>query len=348
VTVLVTGAAGLLGGALITALANAGHAVVGLVHRETVLRDNAGKALAAPLLDLAAPPPRLGVLRGDVSQPGLGLDSAALAWLDHHVSAIIHCAALVRFDAEWAALAAVNVAGTRHVAQLCPDARFVHVSTAYVCGVQDGLIAEAPCTPDGPFGNDYERSKAHAEAELHRLRPDAIIARPSIIVGEQASGRIRSFDTIYRAFKFIAEGRIAAVPALPNATLNFVPIDHVVDGIAALVETPPADGRIVHLAARDAVPVERFLPLIGKVEGLSRPRIVAPEAEAGARATIAERLARPYWGYFQRHPAFATDALAELTGLAAPVMDDAALLRQITFCAEAGFIRRRTDQRTSG
>ncbi len=347
-TILVTGAAGLLGGALIAALIEAGHAVVGLVHRETVLRDNAGKALAAPLLDLAAPPPRLCVLRGDVSQPGLGLDSAALAWLDHHVSAIIHCAALVRFDAEWAALAAVNVAGTRHVAQLCPDARLIHVSTAYVCGLQDGLIAEAPCHPAGPFGNDYERSKAHAEAALRRLRPDAIIARPSIIVGEQASGRIRSFDTIYRAFKFIAEGKIAAVPASPQATLSFVPIDHVVQGIAALVETPTADGSIVHLAARDAVPAERFLRLIGAIEGLSSPRIVAPEARVGGRASVAERLARPYWGYFQRCPAFATAALAELTGLAAPVMDDAALLRQIAFCAEAGFIRANPDQRISG
>lgn len=347
-TILVTGAAGLLGGALVAALIEAGHAVIGLVHRESVLRDNAGQVLGAKPLDAAALPPRLTVLHGDVSQPGLGLDSAAHEWLERHVSAIIHCAALVRFDAAWEALEKVNVAGTRHVAQLCPKARLIHVSTAYVCGLQDGLITEARCKAAGPFGNDYERSKAHAEAELHRLRPGAIIARPSIIVGERASGRIRSFDTIYRAFKFIAEGKIAAVPASPQATLNFVPIDHVVQGIAALVESPAADGRIVHLAARDAVPVERFLRLIGEIEGLSSPRIHAPAARTGGRASVAERLARPYWGYFQRHPAFATDALAELTGLAAPVMDDAALLRQIAFCAEAGFIRANPDQRISG
>ncbi|NJO13752.1 MAG: NAD-dependent epimerase/dehydratase family protein [Rhizobiales bacterium] len=331
--VLVTGAAGLLGGELVAALTEAGHPVIGLVHREATIRDNAGRELTANEFDPASPPRGLIVLHCDVSQPGLGLDSAARAWLDRHVSAIIHCAALVRFDADWDALEAVNVAGTRHVASLCPAARFIHVSTAYVCGLKDGAIAESPCDPAGPFGNDYERSKAYGEAELHRLRLGAVIARPSIIVGEHASGRIRSFDTIYRAFKFIAEGKIAAVPASPQATLNFVPIDHVVRGITALVDEPAADGRIVHLAARAAVPVSRFLGLIGSVAGLHSPQIIAPAAHGHHAATVAERLARPYWGYFQRHPEFATDALAQLTGIAALEWDDAALLRQIAFCA---------------
>lgn len=169
-----------------------------------------------------------------------------------------------------------------------------------------------------------------------------MIARPSIIVGEAASGRIRSFDTTYRAFKFIAEGKVTAVPALPTATLNFVPIDHVVDAIAALVDHPGSDGKFVHLAARKAVPAQRFLNLIGTVPGLQSPRILGPEPVEEARASVAERLARPYWGYFQRHPDFTTGALAELTGMAAPAIDDAALLRQIAFCVAAGFIRPRT------
>lgn len=329
----------MLGGALVAALIGAGHSVIGLVHREATIRDNAGKSLAATEFDPASPPHGLVVLHGDVSQPGLGLDSAARAWLDRHVSAIIHCAALVRFDAEWEALEAVNVAGMRHVASLCPDARFIHVSTAYVCGLNDGPIPEAPCNPAGPFGNLYEQSKAMGEAELHRLRPAAVIARPSIIIGEQASGRIRSFDTIYRAFKFIAEGKIAAVPASSQATLNFVPIDHVVRAIVALLALPTRDRQIVHLAAREAIAATRFLGLIGHVPGLRSPRIITPQQHEQAGGSVAERLARPYWGYFQRHPEFATAALADLTGIAAPQWDDPALLRQIMFCAEAGFLR---------
>jgi nucleoside-diphosphate-sugar epimerase len=350
--ILVTGAAGLLGGALVAALTGAGHPVIGLVHREASIRDNGGKVLDAAPFGPASPPRGLMVLHGDVSQPGLGLDRAARAWLDRHVSAIIHCAALVRFDADWEALEAVNMAGTRHVAALCPEARFIHVSTAYVCGLKDGPVPEAPCDPAGPFGNFYERSKAMGEAELHRLRPAAVIARPSIIVGEQASGRIRSFDTIYRAFKFIAEGKIVAVPATPEATLNFVPIDHVVRGIFALLEVRAQGGRIIHLAAREAVGVTRFLGLICHVQGLRSPRITTPEQHEQTGASVAERLARPYWGYFQRHPEFAIHALADLTGIAAPQWDDAALLRQIAFCAESGFLRAgppaTPDQRISG
>lgn len=329
----------MLGGALVAALTAAGHPVVGMVHRAATIRDSGGNVLEGVPFDPASPPDGLVVLHGDVSKPGLGLDSAVQAWLDRHVSAIIHCAALVRFDAEWKALEAVNVAGTRHVAALCPDARFIHVSTAYVCGLRNGPIPETPCNPAGPFGNLYEQSKALGEAELHRLRPGAVIARPSIIVGEHASGRIRSFDTIYRAFKFIAEGKIAAVPASPEATLDFVPIDHVVRGIAALLEVREGEGLIVHLAARKAVAATRFLGLIGQVPGLQSPRIAEPQQHDQRGGSVAERLARPYWGYFRRHPEFATDALADLTGIAAPRWDDAALLRQIVFCAEAGFLR---------
>ena len=337
--ILITGATGLLGGALTAALVSMGHDVVAMVHRNGVIKDNAGYELPAARSALPLSPSGVVLVSGDVRRPGFGLDAGTIRWLDRHVTAVVHCAAVVRFEAEWADLEAVNVEGTRHAALMCPSARFIHVSTAYVCGLTDGPVPEQPCDPEGPFGNRYEHSKALAELVVSDLRPDAVIARPSIIVGEAANGRIRSFDTIYRAFKFIAEGKVAAVPALPTATLNFVPIDHVVDAIAALVEKSACDGRIVHLAARKAVPAQRFLNLIGTVPGLRSPRIVTPELFADARATIAERLARPYWGYFQRHPEFSTEVLHKLTGIAAPEVDDVAILRQIVFCVQAGFIR---------
>lgn len=116
-TIFVTGAAGLLGGAPIAALTEAGHSIVGLVHNEATIRDNAGSALAAPHCDPTSQPPRLCVVHGDVTRPGLGLDAATRDWLEQHVTLVIHCAALVRFDAAWDDLAAVNIGGTRHVAQ---------------------------------------------------------------------------------------------------------------------------------------------------------------------------------------------------------------------------------------
>lgn len=340
--VFLTGAAGLLGGAVAAALAESGHAVVGLVHRAADIVGNDGRSLAMAPYDGAAPVPgTVTTLRGDVRQPGLGLDGAIRAALDRSIDVVVHCAALVKFEAEWPELEAVNVAGTGHAARLLPNARFLHVSTAYVCGLTNGPIAEAPCDPDGRFGNGYEQSKACAEAALAALRPDAVIARPSIVVGEAASGRIRSFDSIFRAFKFIAEGKITAVPAAPLATLNFVPIDHVVAAICDLVESPAARGHICHLAAREAIPAAHFLHLIGTIAGLARPALLpscpAPDRKLG----IAERLAQPYLQYFQRYPEFETTQLARLSARVTPTMDDASLIRQIGYCVDNGFIRAR-------
>jgi 2-alkyl-3-oxoalkanoate reductase len=335
--IFLTGAAGLLGGALVDALIRAGHAVVGLVHQETDIRSNDGQSIDATFFDGSHPVAgALKLLTGDVRFNGLCLSAERQAWLTSHIDLVIHCAALVKFEADAAELEAVNVDGTRHVAELFPSARFIHISTAYVCGVKDGLITETPCDPHGAFGNGYEQSKARAEAVLRELRPDAIIVRPSIIVGEFANGRIRSFDTIYRAFKFIAEGKVKSIPASSSATLNFVPVDHVVGGICDIVAGPDARPSIIHLTACRAIPAIRFLKLIGEIPGLFSPMITE-----GTAVGIAERLAQPYWGYFRRSPEFESRRLESMSGRIAPDMDDAALLRQIRYCVDAGFIRTR-------
>lgn len=342
--ILVTGAAGLIGGAVVQELAASGCTVVGLVHDNLAIIGNDRRPV--PLSVFGTKVPERGTvapLRGDIRRELLGLDPAALAWLQRHVEVVVHCAALVRFEADAAALDAVNVQGTLNVAMLFPAARFIHVSTAYVCGLLDGPVPETACDPSGAFGNGYEQSKATAEFRLRALRPDACILRPSIVVGEQRTGRIRDFDTIYRAFKFIAEGRIDHVPVSSSATLNFVPIDHVVDSTCDLVSCMNSgtdwSGKIMHLAAQEAVPAARFLGLLGRVPGLTAPKITAPSEEPATDPGLSERLIGPYWGYFRRNPQFETEQAARLLGRDAPHMGDAELLRQIEFCVEAGFIR---------
>lgn len=344
--ILVTGAAGLIGGAVVQALANAGHRVVGLVHRNPQIVGNDGRQVPVRPLDAGvAEPGMVFALRGNIEADNLGLDQSAFAWLQANITVVVHCAALVRFEANLADLHAVNVRGTQNVATLFPCARFIHVSTAYVCGLTDGSIAETDCNTMGAFGNGYEQSKALGEAALRKLRPEACIVRPSIVVGEASTGRIRDFDTIYRAFKFIAEGRIKQVPVAPYATLNFVPIDHVVDSTCYLASNQVRDedvwGKTLHLSARAAVPATRFLSLIGQVSGLVAPKVTLPNERQGA-AGLSERLVQPYWGYFRRNPEFETTVAAKLLGRQAPLMGDTELLRQIEYCVEAGFIRRST------
>lgn len=340
--ILVTGAAGLLGGAIVAELLRHGQGVVALVHRQADIRGNDG--VAVPTTPFSGRAPLAGqalLLHGDIRNSNLGLDELMRAALGRSIDLVIHCAALVQFEADGVDLEAVNVNGTRNVVTLFPDARFVHVSTAYVCGLRDGTISETYCSPYASFGNSYEQSKARAEATVYEMRPDAMIVRPSIIIGEHATGRIRSFDTIFRAFKFIAEGKITSVPVAVKATLNFVPIDHVVAGIRDLADHRGSQGEIFHLASLNSVSAGHFLSLIGRVAGLQSPKIVRPGDVASELPGIATRLAQSYWGYFQRYPEFETGALAARTGRAAPVMDDAALIRQIEYCVAASFIRPR-------
>lgn len=342
--ILVTGAAGLIGGAVVQALAGSGRAVVGLVHANPEIIGNDRRPV--PLSVFGTKVPERGTVapvRGDIRHKELGLDRAALEWLQDKVEVVIHCAALVRFEADAVALDAVNVQGTQNIATLFPAARFIHVSTAYVCGLLDGPVPETPCDPSGTFGNGYEQSKAIAETRLRTLRPDACILRPSIVVGEQPTGRIRDFDSIYRAFKFIAEGRIDHVPVAPFATLNFVPIDHVVGSICAVASRMESgascSGEIMHLAAQAAVPAARFLALLGHLPGLKAPRITAPDETPPTDPGLSERLVRPYLAYFKRSPQFETAQADRLLGRSSPDMGDTELLRQIEFCVRAGFIR---------
>jgi thioester reductase-like protein len=190
--VFLTGATGLVGGALAGALLDARHRVTALVRGEgrDVLdmdgRDRIGE---------------IAVVQGDVAQPGFGMAEPHTG-----VDLLIHCAATVDFAASDAVHEAVNVGGTAHAIALsrawnCP---LLHVSTAYVCGRADGVIGEEPADPLASFTNGYEASKARAEALVEAARRDglvAAIARPAIIVGRLSDGAIARIDGFHHLFR---------------------------------------------------------------------------------------------------------------------------------------------------
>ncbi len=330
--ILVTGAAGLIGGEVCARLVKAGHRVHALVHRNPEVRGNDG-----------APVPIAAAHKGDITQAFCGIDQAVLGDID----VIIHSAASLRFDLSDADYAAVNVEGTTHALELARGlgAAFPYVSTAYVCGRTDGPVAEEPVRADADFANGYEASKAAAEALVRASGLVHAIARPSIVLGEAASGRIRQFDTIYQAFKLFAEGRIRHVPASQGATLDFVAIDHVAAGVAAIAERmEEANGGIFHLVSGGALSVADFCDGIGAWEQFAAPEPVDPAAFDPADLPPLERrlygrVAAVYASYFQRSPAFDDARLRALTGLEAPRADADYFRRQIAFCVEQGFLR---------
>ena len=332
--VLVTGAAGLLGGEVCKGLLGAGHAVTGLVHRNPTVCGNDGQAL------------EIDTLAGDVSAPRFGWDADRFAEVAAAHDLLIHCAATVRFDLAEEAYRAVNVDGVAHALALADAGGmdFLHISTAYVCGVRNGTIDVHDPLPETGFANGYEASKAAGEALVRGSGLDWVIARPGITLGEYASGRIRQFDAIYVAFKLIAEGHIRLVPAGARATLNFVPLDHVAGGIVALVQSwQAAKGGTYHLVASEPLPMVDFASGIGSVEGLNGPTLVDPESFDPARLPPLERrlhgrVSALYASYFQRDPRFDDMHFREVTGIASPPADEAYLRRLIDFCIAEGFL----------
>lgn len=331
--ILVTGAAGLIGGEVAHRLATRGHRVTALVHRNSHVLGNRGEAVAL-----------YATLHGDIGQAGFGLADAATVAADHDL--ILHCAATTRFDLTDAEYAATNVAGARHAIDLARsgDCALLHVSTAYVFGHRDGAITEDDALPTDGFANGYEASKAKAEALIAASGLRWAIARPSVVVGALADGAIRTFDTIYAAFKLIAQGRVRQMPARDRATIDFVPIDHVAAGLVALAENvgAAAGGRF-HLVSGQPVPVAQFAAAIGAYPQFHAPKLVAPErfdpdALPALERRLYGRVAGLYASYFQRDPRFDDSRFRAVTGLACPPTGFAYLQRLIDHCIEAGFL----------
>lgn len=343
--ILVTGAAGLIGGEICARFAARGHTVTGFVHTNRDVRANDGAPAAIDH-----------IVAGDLSQARGGLARAEWEALADDHDLLVHCAAVTRFDLEEAAYHATNIEGTRQALELAElgGMDFLHVSTAYVCGDRSGVIGESDPLPTGGFTNGYEASKAEAEKLVRESGLRHAIARPSIVVGDSRDGAIRQFDTIYAAFKLIAEGRVRHMPVMPGATLDFVPLDHVASAIVALAEDiPNAAGRVYHLVSGGPVAVEAFAEAIGSFSMFESPRLVDaarfdPSDLPAMERRLFRRVAGLYANYFQRDPRFDDAGLREVTGLAPPLMDQAMLRRLIQYCIDVGFLRAPELQRTSG
>jgi 2-alkyl-3-oxoalkanoate reductase len=335
-TAFLTGATGLIGGETCSLLLAKGWRVIALVRSDSAILGNDGQPLTSYMLTR---------LTGDIGQQACGLDRAIQEQLVREADLIIHCAASTAFNASDDHYHRINVAGTANVLGLADAKPFLHISTAYVCGTQNGQIAETSCPANTEFANGYEHSKARAEALIEQSGRPWLIARPSIVVGSEADGRIRRFDSIYGAFKLLAEGRVKAIPAAADASLNFVPVDHVALALSALASGyKNFTGQYVHICSRPSLPITDFVEAIASFPGLTAPRLSAPDqfkAEQLLRTELKlfDRMLKPYLPYFQRSPKFVAGKLERLTGLQSPTIDRAVIHRLIGYAVEAGFLR---------
>ncbi|HVH09685.1 MAG TPA: NAD(P)-dependent oxidoreductase [Gemmatimonadales bacterium] len=175
-TVLVTGASGLVGSHVVAALRERGERVRALVRP-------ASREVVAGL--------------GAEAVVGDATDAGAWTRAAQGVDAIVHAAAIVGRRASWEAYLAANLEATRLATAAAADARarLVHLSSVAVYrGTAAYHVGAARRTEAEPFGpiperDFYGRSKRMAEAVVREAAErgtiDAVALRPDVIYGER-------------------------------------------------------------------------------------------------------------------------------------------------------------------
>src|SRR4051812_7037547 len=286
--VLLTGATGFVGMELLARyLENTDRPIYTLVRAED--QAAATERIEQKLFELfgdeaSFPEDRIVAVPGDVEAPGLGLFADDRALLAEHVSEVVHAAASVSFELPLEDSRRINVEGTREVldfAQLCQPRGglrgFTYISTAYVAGTHAGEFGEEQLEVGQEFRNPYERSKFEAERLVrdHEGRLPIRIFRPSIVVGEAASGWTTSFNVLYAPLKAFVRGVLPVLPARRRTPVDVVPVDYLPAAVLAIPRRPAEGLQTYHLVAGEqATTVGELVDLTAKELGRRKPLIV--------------------------------------------------------------------------
>ncbi|MGC5051853.1 SDR family oxidoreductase [Micromonospora sp. DT48] len=271
-TVLLTGASGVVGTALIPELAPA-H-VVALVHR-------------TPCADATES------VVGDVTAPRLGLAPADYASLAARVDAVVHCAAHTGFSGGRQVTEDVNIAGTEAVVAFAADAGapLYYVSTAFVARTELTRRSLGRGTGDASARpEDYLDSKRMAEQVVRDSGVPAVLIRPSVVIGDSQTGAISRFQGLHGISTVLLRNLLPLMPMPATSRLDFVPCDVVARAIASLVFDRQSEGEVWITAGRAAPTIEVTIDTavsVGAELGIkvNRPRMVEPE--------MVDRLIRP-------------------------------------------------------
>jgi thioester reductase-like protein len=268
---LVTGFPGFIGRRLVAhLLAGDGEARVVALVEERMLD---GARQVAEQID----PARIELVAGDITRPDLGLDEATGERLRADVRRVFHLAAIYNLSVPLEMAQRVNVEGTGNVLDFCRAAqrleRLAYVSTAYVAGLRQGIVYEHELSLGQGFKNHYESTKFQAEVWVRELmdRVPTTILRPAIVVGDSRTGETDKFDGPYYVLRGISRAAEMGRP-LPqfgraSAPFNVVPVDYVVEAMAAAAADPAAEGETLHLVDPDPLSARELVELMAELYG---------------------------------------------------------------------------------
>lgn len=261
--VFLTGASGVLGQALVAKMRP--ESVICLAYQNPISR------------------PDVMTVHGDISQPKFGWSSGQWIEIASDIDCLVHAAAVTDFHQSDDKVMRINVHSLHNVFELAAVAKvpLYYISTAFV-------------RPTKALATNQEVAYTVSKREAERLVRESglphVIVRPSIIIGDSASGAIARFQGFHSVLGGALDGSFPIVPASPGAYIDCIPQDTLADAILALIGEGCSSGEYWITAGEHALTINRLCQIVEKFVTSSgktfvTPRFVTPD--------IVERLLRP-------------------------------------------------------
>jgi thioester reductase-like protein len=260
--IFLTGATGYIGAHVAANLLRDHGAALNVLVRARDVNEAEGRLWQALQLHLDFPQfyeylqTRVRVFRGDLTEPGFGLNRDEYDRLVHTSDSVIHCAASLNRKSEKSCLN-VNLRGTLEVLTLARNAehyhglrRFSQVSTVAVAGKRQNEVVSEDRSIDWERSDydPYARTKKFCEHMMRVLLPETpkTIFRPSIVLGDSRYAETTQFDMV-KAFVFLAG--LPVLPFRPTDKIDIVNVDFVADAIATLHQKERPEHDTYHLSS---------------------------------------------------------------------------------------------------
>ncbi len=269
--VLVTGASGFVGAAVVQSAVRAGHQVVALV-RPTARLDtsnSSGPEASGSIWN----DPHVEVLRGDLRERGPW--TAGLTGID----AVAHLAAAGSGDLgtqfQGTVLATEHLLGALDLAAL---RRFVHVSSFSVYDF-DAIAAGATLDERSPIEDDLEQRDAYTTTKLvqEQLVRDTLAATPTRTATELVVIRPGAVFGPGKDWDFGLAMRLGSRRGLlfaPRSSMRLTYVDNCADAIVAALEAPLAAGATFNIVDDDAITYRDYLQAC-RTAGAATPSAIA-------------------------------------------------------------------------
>ncbi len=193
---------------------------------------------------------------GDLIEKKLGLSSQDIKPLKGQIDHFFHLAAIYDLGADEASQTAINVEGTRNTVDLAcaiDAGHFHHVSSIAAAGLYEGVFREDMFNEAENYEHPYFMTKHESEKIVRtECQQPWSVYRPAMVVGDSMTGEMDKVDGPYYFFKLIQRMRQLLPPWMPSIGLeggriNIVPVDFVVDALAAISHQKDITSRCYHL-----------------------------------------------------------------------------------------------------